>query len=349
MKRFSNIKRIGFACDWLDHAEQLTRGIKDHEPAKALHTSGTTITWLNRQDRAVAEERLWNIMVHNIQVTERLVRKISELEPSKRMVRLGSGILPGYTEGTWKHFWKRPDVQAYAAAHFAPIGQIAKSQDVRLSFHPGPYCVMASDNDDIVARSVEEFEYHADMARWMGFGQEFQDLKINVHISGKRGAQGIVDVYGRLTPEARNCITIENEEMKHGLDDCLVLTNHGIPIVIDIHHHWVREGEYIQLADRRVQMVLEGWRGIRPVLHYSVSREDILVDHKPDQLPDNRLLLEAGHKKSKLRAHSDFYWNTAATDNALQFLECFDIMCEAKAKNLASFVVHDRAKELGLC
>lgn len=348
MTRYSNIKRIGFACDWLDHPDQLARGVKDGEPAKELHTAGTTITWLNRQPREVAEQRLWDIMVNNIEVTKRLVTKIAGLEPSKRMVRIGSGILPGYTERSWTGFWHRPDVQDYAAKHMAPIGEIARANDVRLSYHPGPYCVLASDNDDIVKRSIEEFEYHADQARWMGFGREFQDLKINVHISGKRGAQGIVDVYGKLSPEARNCITIENEEMKHGLDDCVVLVRHGIPIVIDIHHHWVREGSYLELDDPRVKVVLEGWRGIRPTLHYSVSREDILLDHRLDDKPDSVSLLEAGYKKSKLRAHSDFYWNTACTDWALTFLESFDIMCEAKAKNLASFKVHDRAKELGI-
>jgi len=60
------------------------------------------------------------------------------------------------------------------------------------------------------------------------------------------------------------------------------------------------------------------------------------------------LLLESGYKKAKLRAHSDFYWNKPVTDWALTYLEKSDIMCESKAKNLASFQVADRAKELEL-
>jgi hypothetical protein len=48
-------------------------------------------------------------------------------------------------------------------------------------------------------------------------------------------------------------------------------------------------------------------------------------------------LLESGHKKQKLRAHSDFYPNQKVNEWALSFLNNFDIMCEAKAKNLASF------------
>jgi len=199
--------------------------------------------------------------------------------------------------------------------------------------------VLASDNPDIVNRSIEEFEYHADMARWMGFGQKFQDFKINVHISGRQGPEGIRLAYQRLSPEARNCITIENEENSWGLDDCLELAD-ILPIVMDIHHHWIREGEYINPTDSRVLRVVDSWRGVRPAMHYSVSREDYLTGHCVNTLPDHKLLLENGYKKQKLRAHSDFYWNKAANEWAITFLDKFDIMCESKGKNLASMELH---------
>jgi hypothetical protein len=76
---------------------------------------------------------------------------------------------------------------------------------------------------------------------------------------------------------------------------------------------------------------------VRPTCHYSVSREDVLVDHDPNVMPDHKLLLESGYKKQKMRAHSDFYWNRAVNKWALQFNEQFDIMCESKGKNIASF------------
>jgi UV DNA damage repair endonuclease len=264
------------------------------------------------------------------------------------MVRISSDILPVYTQSDWCYFWRKPDVVSYCEQALAKVGELARMLDVRLSFHPGQFTVLASDNDDIVHRSIEEFEYHADMIRWMGYGQRFQDFKCNVHIAGRRGAQGIRDVYPRLSVEARNTLTIENEEMKHGLDDCLVLSDHGIPIVLDVHHHFVREGEYINAMDSRIQRILDAWRGVRPVVHYSISREDYLVDHDVEVKPDYNLLLEQGYKKSKLRAHSDFYWNTAVNDWALEHLAWADIMCESKGKNLASFSLHQRAIDLGI-
>jgi UV DNA damage repair endonuclease len=209
--------------------------------------------------------------------------------------------------------------------------------------HPGQFVVLASINEGIVGRSIEEFEYHANMAKWMGYGRTFQDFKINVHISGKAGPEGIRNAYKRLTPEARNCITIENEENSWGLDDCLSLSD-IVPIVLDIHHHWIREGEYLEPTEVRVKKVIDSWRGVRPTMHYSVSREDILTGHCPNTMPDRQLLLESGHKKQKLRAHSDFYWNKEVNDWAISFTNQFDIMCESKGKNLASKALYDQAR-----
>jgi hypothetical protein len=52
------------------------------------------------------------------------------------------------------------------------------------------------------------------------------------------------------------------------------------------------------------------------------------------------MLLLEGYKKAKLRAHSDFMWNNAVNDWALEFLDYADIMVESKAKNLASINLH---------
>lgn len=325
--------RIGFCCKWIDTPDQIAGFGKD-DAAKALNTRTTTVAWLDRQEQSVAEQRLWDLMVHNIESIRLLVQRVGELDDGRRMVRLGSDILPVFTQATWSYFWRRSDVRNYCAQHFAVVGELARSKNVRLSFHPGQFCVLASHHDDIVKRSIEEFEYHADMARWMGYGQRFQDFKINVHISGRRGAEGIRDVLGRLSPEARNCITIENDETKHGIEESIKLADH-CALVLDIHHHWVRTGEYLEPDDVRVARIKDSWRGVRPALHYSTSREDVLVGHDADARPDLAGLLQSGVKRGNLRAHSDYYWNRACNDWALSFSADFDIQCESKAKNLA--------------
>lgn len=326
--------KIGFACKWIDRPDQVD-GVSAKDDAKKYNTGTTTVAWLNRQSKAAAEERLWDLMKANIEATKQLVQRVGTLDPALRMVRLSSDILPVYTHADWRYFWRQPDVRVYLERHFATIGDNARERGVRLSFHPGQFTVLASENPGIVESSIEEFEYHVDMARFMGYGQKFQDFKINVHISGRQGPDGIRRAYQRLSPEAKNCITIENEENAWGLDDCLTITD-IVPIVLDIHHHWCREGEYIQATDPRITQLVDSWRGVRPVIHYSVSREDILVGHCENTLPDMSSLLSTGSKKQKLRAHSDFYWNKAVNQWALTHQSWADIMCESKAKNLAS-------------
>ena len=336
------VKRIGFACKWSEYdSKNRIVSVED------LNFKTTTIAWLNRQTRDVAEQRLYNIMVHNIAALEKLVNYVGNLPQSLRMVRIGSDVLPAYTHDSYSYYWRQADIQQFCETNLARIGNTARHFGVRLSFHPGQFTVLASENPGIVNKSIEEFEYHAEIARWLGYGKSFQDFKINVHIAGRAGPQGIRLAYNKLSPEARSCITLENEENAWGLDDVLSLSD-IIPCVLDIHHHWIREGEYISPTDDRVKRVRDSWRGVRPVIHYSVSREDLLVDHAVHHKPDYAVLLEAGHKKGKLRAHSDFYWNTATNEWALSFLENSDIMCESKAKNLASFKLYDQAKQLGV-
>jgi len=340
------VKRIGFACKWIDGPSQID-GIKQKDDCKQYNTGSTTVAWLNRQTTEVAEQKLWDLMVGNIESVRKLVEKVGTLDENLRMVRLSSDILPVYTEPTWGRFWRDSDVRAYCERAFLTVGDLARQNNVRLSMHPGQFTVLASDSDDIVNRSIEEFEYHVDMARWMGYGKTFQDFKINVHIAGRRGPMGIRAALGRMTPEARNTLTIENDEMTWGIEDSIELVN-DCALVLDIHHHWVKTGEYIEANDDRVKRVIDSWRGVRPVLHYSVSREDILVGHPTDSAPVLETLLLEGYKKQKLRAHSNFYWNPVVNEWALSFRDSHDIMCESKAKNLASFALYQQSLSLGL-
>jgi UV DNA damage repair endonuclease len=329
------VKRIGFACKFseINHKGEVVS-------VPELNTGGTTLAWAKRQSRTVAEEKVIEVAKRNIMHTHNLVKKVASLTPELRMVRLTSDMLSFYTHPDWLGFWQDKDTQNELAHWFAPIGETARANNVRLSFHPDQFVVLASDRDEVVNNSIREFEYHTDMVRWMGYGKTFQDFKVNVHISGRKGPQGIRDVYNRLSPEARNTLTLENEEYTHGLTDCLSLSD-LVPTVLDIHHNWIREGEYISPNDDLVKMVRDSWRGVRPTLHYSVSREDLLVGYSRSQLPSHGALIEAGHSKQKLRAHSDYYWNDAVNDWALTFRDNFDIMCESKCKNLASFKLHE--------
>ena len=192
-----SVQRIGFACKW---AEINKKG--EIVSTEGLNTGGTTHAWAKRQkSRQLVEDKLIDVAKRNILNTHALVKKIATLPSELRMLRLTSDMFSFYTMDEYKEFWHSTDVQNSLERWMAPIGETARANDVRLSFHPDQFVVLASDRPEVVNKSIEEFEYHVDMARFMGYGKGFQDIKINVHIAGRAGPQGIRAAYTRLSPE----------------------------------------------------------------------------------------------------------------------------------------------------
>jgi len=321
-----SINRVGFACKIQE---------KPNVAIKDLNTSTTTIKWITTQTRQKSEQRLWDLVIQNVLALYHQIEWVGTLPPNQRMFRITSDLLPAYTHSDWLAFYFQPDMTNWLERNLLECGELARALDVRLSFHPGQFCVLASENPQVVENSIAEFEYHADLARYMGYGKTFQDFKINVHIGGKQGPDGIKRAVRSLSREARNCLTIENDEFKWGLDHSLELVD-TCALVLDIHHHWIRTGEYIEPTDPRIEQVMASWHGTRPVIHYSCSREDVLVDHDATTKPNLTELKTMGFTSTALRAHSEYYWNQACNRWAMSHNGWADIMCEAKQKNLAS-------------
>lgn len=314
--------RIGFACKPINvNLPQIT---------------STTIAWLSRQPRDAAVDRLRELMHANVLTLEKHIRWLGTLPLHLRMYRISSELCTAYTHPDWMWFYFEPETTLWLERNLGRVGELARELDVRLSFHPGQFCVLASHDPEIVDRSILEFEYHADIIRYMGFGREFQDFKCNVHISGKQGPQGIKRVIRLLSREARNSLTIENAEFSWGLDASLELVD-VCALVLDIHHHWIASGEYIKPRDSRVSRLWESWRGVRPVIHYSQSREDVIGENWCENTSiDLQECLKLGYTRARLRAHSEMYWNNSQNSWCAEFIPHADVMCEAKQKNLAA-------------
>lgn len=312
-------KRIGFACKWVN-----SDGVNDPQ----LNFKGTTVSWLRRQSTTVVQSTLSSLAAHNLSALINLIRRVGTLPESRRMVRIGSEVLPVYTVPEYNTYWKHPAIRAGVEKYLALAGDEARRLNVRLSMHPGQFVVLASSTPEVVNSSIEEFEYHAYIAYSMGYGRTFQDFKINVHLSGQGGVDTFVNSYNRLSDAAKNCLTIENDEFSSGLDSVLEVS-HLVPIVLDVHHYYIKEDAHIAADDPRIARVISSWRGVRPVIHYSQSKI----------YPDGTNLT-----KQKLRAHSDILHDTALNQQVKSHWEWADVMVEAKSKNIASALL---AKEWG--
>ncbi|MEI2604311.1 UV damage endonuclease UvsE [Erwinia aphidicola] len=307
--------KLGFACKYLNADLQQPYPFKSPTRKRFLSL-----------DQDKRRELLLTCASHNLSQLAHIFSELAQLPRQLRMMRIGSDLLPLFTvpEAQEPYQSLLPDLLPL----FARAGALAKKADIRLSFHPGQYTVLASETPEVVDRALVDIEYHALCARLLGYGREFQDFKINIHMNGRAGFAGFKAAFERLSPEARLMLTVENDEVSCSLDDVLQARD-LCPIVLDIHHHWVKENQFIQPNDARIALVKESWRGVRPVLHYSISQEGLI----PEQgFPDQESL---GLSKMKLRAHSDYYFNDTLNDWALSFRD-FDIMCEVKMKNIAS-------------
>lgn len=308
--------RFGFACKFLD-----SNG-KQPYPNRSLSFANFA-----KLDADAQRVRLLDIAQTNLTSLFDMIAHVGRLRHDLRMFRITSELLPLFTHPKVAPLYQEPVIAAYVKRQLAKCGKLARTLQVRLSFHPGQFTVLASDRPDVVDNSIREMEYHAYCAYHMGFGRKFQDFKINVHLSGRLGAAGFRKAYSRLSDHCRLMLTLENDEMTSSIEDVLGLSD-LCAIVLDIHHHWVMTNEYIKPTDPRVQQVIDSWRGVRPVAHYSVSRPEFVPSKG---LPDQNKLQA---NKMKLRAHADYYHNEAVNEWATSFSD-FDLMCESKAKNLA--------------
>jgi len=333
--------RIGYACKFKHSDQRLNK--KELTVLERMYNTRTTTAKWCRDNPTLFADRLHEIVTHNIQSIMYQLSYVSSLPKNQRMLRIGSDILPLYTHRDFSFFYDDQTLRDNISKSLYRCGVFARENDIRISFHPGQFTVLASENPNVVTNSIEEFEYHVYLLMSMGYCKNFQDAKCNVHVGGKLGVNGIKQVMSRLSPEARNVITIENDEISYGLDEIMDLIP-VVPIVLDIHHHFIKTGEYISCNDDRVKRVIDSWKGVRPTMHYSLSREDVLVNHDNNVSPDLTKLLASGYTKQKLRAHSEMMWNVSCNKWASTFLSEFDIMIEAKQKNLASTAFYEEIK-----
>ncbi|MEZ0169693.1 UV damage endonuclease UvsE [Microvirga sp. TS319] len=324
--------RLGFCCKFVPES-------RNAADARRMNTTTVTMTYLARLEPKAAYDKIASVVSHNLDAITRQIEHVAARPALERLHRLSSDLLPGYTHPSCRRFYEDPDLRDLIERKLASAGQNARVHGVRLSMHPSQFCVIASANSSAVTNGVAEFEYHADVMRHLGYGEGWHPdgAHINIHGGAKAvGAEGVREGLRRLSETARNLITIENDEVSFGLDDLLPLAD-VVPLVLDLHHHWIKtEGEYIEPDDPRIRVILASWRGVRPLSHVSVSREPLLAEHDIHALPDYGMLIRAGIKPRDLRGHSDLMWNLAVNDLVARHLRWTDFEVEAKLKNVAS-------------
>ena len=193
------------------------------------------------------------------------------------------------------------------------IGTMANNYGQRLSFHPGPFNVLASPTDDVVQRTILELNRHSQIMDLMGLSTTPYN-KINIHVGGVYGDKSSAlkrwcDNFELLDDNTKSRLTIENDDKLscYTVSDLMYIHERtGIPIVFDYHHHTCHP-DGMSHRDA-LTLAISTWpEDIIPAVHVSEPRDD-----------------------KKFRAHHD-YVRTQVDPYGFDI----DIMFEAKAKELA--------------
>lgn len=120
---------------------------------------------------------------------------------------------------------------------FRDAGRFARQNDIRTSFHPDQFILLSSPDRQVVARSVADLVYQAEVGEWTG-----ADV-LNIHAGGVYGDKPaalarLAANVARLPEMVRRRLTLENDDRSYTPADLLpVCHSLHLPLVYDVHHH----------------------------------------------------------------------------------------------------------------
>ena len=193
------------------------------------------------------------------------------------------------------------------------LGNLANKYQHRLTFHPGPFNVLASPNPDVVQKTISELNKHSEIMDMIGLpASPFS--KINIHVGGvygnkEKALQRFCDNFILLNENTKKRLTVENDDKSsaYSVKDLMYVHEKiNIPIVFDYHHHFCyNDGTPVE---ETLKLATSTWpTGITPIVHISEPRDT-----------------------KNIRAHHDFI------ENKVETFGCdVDLMFEAKQKELS--------------
>ncbi|MEN0015732.1 MAG: UV DNA damage repair endonuclease UvsE, partial [Solirubrobacteraceae bacterium] len=262
-----------------------------------------------------------------------------------RMYRLVTGLAP---------YASHPDLPQFhgqveeCADELAELGALARERDLRLSSHPGQYTVLNSEREETVQSAIAELEVQAALFDAMGLGPESRAL---IHVGGAAGgteaaSDRFVAGFERLSERAQARLAVENDDKSFGVRAVVDLARRtGIPVIWDVLHHHCHDPDRIPDAEA-LSMALDTWpEGVVPKIHYSSPRLDMELRKKKQggktvEQPWLPPLLAHADLIDPLAFESFLVRDTDGRD--------FDVMLEAKAKDLALLRLRDQLGARGL-
>jgi UV DNA damage endonuclease len=259
--------------------------------------------------------------------------------------RMATGLAPYASHPDLPQFRDAPQRHA---DRLRQVGDKAREMGIRISSHPGQYTVLNSEDAEVRRLAAVELEVQAELMDGMGLGPE---CVVILHVGGAAGGlDAALDRFERgfetLSDAARGRLVIENDDRTFSLTHVLELSRRiGRPVAWDILHHHCNDPD--RIPDREaLERALATWPdGVRPKIHYSTPKT--AMEEKKRKVGRR---VERSWVLPQLRAHADmidpiafehFVTQTAAGHD-------FDVMLEAKAKDLALLRLREQLQARGV-
>lgn len=232
-----------------------------------------------------------------------------------RMYRMSSDIFPWCSEYELRDL---PDYDSIKEG-LRQAGRIAMEGNQRITFHPSPYSVLASQNPDVVEKAIKELRQHAEIMDLMELPRS-HFYPINVHVNTAKptkeeAADRFCKNFDLLPEEVKLRLVVENDDKKSAFTPTdlydLIHTRIKIPITFDFHHFKCNPDSLNE--EEALNLCLSTWKEGEGLTHYS----------------DSRKLFEDSSAKDV--AHSDWIW----TKQLPTYGKSFDIELEVKMKEKA--------------
>lgn len=197
-------------------------------------------------------------------------------------------------------------------------GSLANQYGQRLTFHPGPFNVLASLNGFVVKKTIKELNQHSQIMDVMGLPAT-PWAKINIHVNTTQGgkeeaAARFCKNFEKLHPNTKSRLVVENDDKasQYSVQDLyqLIYMKIGVPITFDVHHHkYCNSGLDHETAAR---LAVSTWpKDVPAAFHFAST-----INHEePEKMA---------------RAHADWIY-----DEVTDYGTGAWIMCECKAKEAA--------------
>ena len=284
--------RLGLCCMFRD------------QPIKFPTTTATAIGKMKRPD---ALKKLSRLCMENADALLAALQYCSD--NGIGCFRINSQILPIKTHPTYGYVIADLPEGVEIIRRFKECGEFVKKHKLRTCFHPDQFVVLNSPRLDVVEKSVQELEYQAEVAEWVG-----ADV-INIHGGGAYGdkEKALADFarnLDRLSVRVRSRLTVENDDKIFTPADLLPICKAtGIPLVYDVHHHRCNpDGLSIEQATKKavatwnrepmfhLSSPIEGWDGPKPERHHDF----IDVNDFPDCWRRKKITVEVEAKAKEV-------------------------------------------------